>query len=84
METEWTKYNLNAKVRIKLHPKGMVHLLEKYRKLTGEYGTYIPRTDKDGYYDTQIWCLIQDFGEVMSMTSADYFDMDILIEKDTK
>ncbi len=77
--------NLNSTCWVKLRPRGMIHLLELHKKVTGKYGDYVPRLDKDGYYRCQLWSFMQEFGETVSEASIpDHFDINIRLEvKDT-
>jgi len=77
---KWTEINLNSQVKIKLKPKGMIHLLENHKRIVGQYGDYVPRLDKDGFYHTVLWSLISDFGDVFSMTSTDLFDLNVFVD----
>ena len=81
MSKDWREFNLNTQVKIKLKPKGMIHLLEIHKKIMGEYGEYVPRLDSDGYYSTSLWNFANEFGEVTNMGSAqNYYDINILID----
>jgi len=81
MTKGFVKLNLNVRVKVKLLPEGMIHLLENHKRITGSYGEYVPRLDKDGYYSTQLWSLMQEFGDVMSITTGHrWFVNDVVIE----
>lgn len=54
------KVNMNDNVRVKLTDRGRQILRQNWAK----YGVqYEIREDEDGYYQTQLWCLFQDFGK---------------------
>lgn len=81
---KFEEFNLNKKVKVKLKPKGMIHLLENHKNITGKYGDYVPLLDKDGYYHTQIHGLMTDFGGIPTFSMQDYFELNILIETNGK
>ena len=67
------KFNLNDYVRVKLTPHGREIL-----KTT--YNNYQPRIDKNGWYRTQLWSLMEDFGPHIRMGTKPPFETEIELE----
>ena len=64
------KFNINDYVRVKLTPYGISCLYKRYlkdREYWNKNNKFCVVTDDDGYYETQLWCLMQEFGEYMTM-----------------
>ncbi len=85
------KVNANMHVRVKLTERGIDILKHNHVELnklihanggTG-LGEFELRLDEDGYYKTQIWMLMKDFGHAMSMGSREPFLLDLIIENGT-
>lgn len=80
------KYNLNYGVKVKLNPIGIRILKEKHDKIseyiksrTGNVREEFKLVlDEEGYYHTQMWCLMADFGQHISATSNPPFDLNII------
>ena len=82
---EYHKVNLNNSCKVKIKPKGMIHLLNKQRHVLGEVGDYVPSVDSQGYYETQLWKLMRDFGDQMNIGFGnDLFDIEIFIKVDNQ
>ena len=81
------KVNANAGVKVKLTKLGVNILKHKHDELNahikdrgGEgFGEFTLRLDDDGYYSTQLWTLMQDFGPYMSIGSEPPFSLDIIV-----
>ena len=80
-------FNLNGSVRVKLTPAGIEH----YRKIMRDLGMdrYKPEyvepygIDADGWYRTQLWRLMQDFGEGIIMSGPLLMETGIFLEDET-
>lgn len=73
--------NMNAPVKVKLLPEGMIHLLENYKNIVGNYGEHLPRIDEDGYYKTQLHELVNIFGEdAITEEGCKYFKGNYIID----
>ena len=64
------KFNINYHVKVKLTPYGVSCLYKNHLK-DNEYrnknNKFCIMIDDDGYYETQLWCLMQEFGEYIGM-----------------
>ena len=84
--------NLNDMVRVKLKPEGFSILqqahdkLEKFvRQRGGELGDWSgPKIDAEGYYRTQLWCLMQDFGPHIRLGAEAPFETEILLDSSSE
>ena len=64
----WADLNLNDVVRYKLTSRGLtIHrqIWESYSLPSRRYSP--PKVDSDGWSETQLWCLFQDFGPYTSL-----------------
>lgn len=85
-------FNINEMVKVKLTPKGVGVLREKHRELnyfletrtcaTEGLGPFKLKLDSDGYYKTQLWSLMEDFGEYMGITRELVFETNIILVKE--
>ena len=81
------KVNANAQVKVKLTDLGVALLKDKHDELNAHiksrggigFGEFVLRLDSEGYYTTQLWTLMQDFGPYMSIGSEPPFSLDIII-----
>ena len=82
------KVNVNSKVKVKLTNYGISILKKQHDDLNrsikesgakglGEFELFL---DKDGYYCTSLWLLMNKFGHAMYMGNDNPFDMNIIIE----
>lgn len=85
----YASFNLNERVKVRLTPEGM----EKKRRCRREINLLIlanggtvlldvePKLDDEGYFHTQLWALMRDFGDLMDPGEATPFEEGrILIE----
>ena len=80
------KFNINSYVKVKLNENGISILKEKHDRLNDAikkqgcegFGAFKLKLDKDGYYETQMWCFIEDFSEHMHNGSKVPFDCNII------
>jgi hypothetical protein len=66
-------YNLNSSVRVKLTKAGLKHYSTRYgvrREPPAQ-----PKLDDEGYYRTELWSLMNDFGSVLYNGCEVPFDM---------
>ena len=60
------KVNLNNKIKVKLTEAAKTYLANRHAKLFGEYSKFtLPKEDKEGYSEWQLWDFIGHFGEAM-------------------
>lgn len=79
--------NLNDTVKYKITDAGIAHLKKKHDDFNSKYktdkpllGDFIPpKADEDGWITTQLWCLMSDFGETISMGGICIIHTNILI-----
>jgi hypothetical protein len=79
--------NMNDMVRIKLKPAGEKILRDKHDKLNrwikkrnGSLHDFDLRLDAEGYYRTQLWCVMQDFGPHIRLGAEAPFETEILLD----
>lgn len=81
------KFNANHYVKVKLTEKGEEVLKKKHDDLVTQIkerggenfiGDFELRTDAEGYYKAQLWSIMEDFGQEMSVTSANCFSLDMI------
>ena len=65
-------FNTNSYVKVKLNPFGIEVMKQK--------GIEIPKQDKDGYCQMQMWQVMNIFGEYMLVYLDPPFKQDILID----
>lgn len=85
--TNFVKTNMNYAVKVKLNEDGIDILHKQHDELYRHNGFLAPRPftlklDEEGYYRTQLWALMQDFGPHISVGRIPPFDTDILIGLD--
>ena len=81
------QFNCNQIVKVKLTKFGEFVLKERHReldKLIQESGGQQLRefrlnVDENGYYNTQMWGLMETFGEYMGFTTENPFELDIIL-----
>lgn len=74
-----TKINLNETVKVKLTPCGAEIYCKQFDELNKQYGKEIckpqmPRIDKDGYTEFQLWHFIELYGEHIGMCKPNVID----------
>jgi hypothetical protein len=75
------KFNLNEHVKVKLNQRGLDILKANHEELfRGKRAWTPPDTDKDGYYRTQLWCLMQDFGPHIHLGGNPPFETEIILD----
>jgi hypothetical protein len=77
--------NINSYVRIKLTTFGIEKLKENHERLYKQFpsiGKFIPpKVDKDGFYQMQLWEVMNTFGKYLYNGSTDLpFEMNIQID----
>lgn len=81
------QFNCNQYVKVKLTTHGINILSAQQHELSESViarggtglGPFVLRLDENGYYCTQMWMLMERFGEHMGITSKQPFDLDILL-----
>ena len=63
---------MNRMCRVKLTDLGLKHYLDRQREFRSKYPQVNPEIkpptlDEDGYYVTQLWCLLEEFGDSIDM-----------------
>ncbi len=86
VKPRWLEFNVNSAVRVKLTGVG----LAEYRRQREELNARLPPTfkgfpltptlDDEGYYQTAMWTLMQDFGHLCGIGKEMPFETDILLE----
>jgi len=84
----WTEFNVNNHVRVKLNDIGYQRLailwneLAKYSPSLGRMvaDDFKKEADSEGYTDFQMWDFMQTFGPTISQSGPMYFEPKILIE----
>lgn len=57
--------NLNEMVRVKLNRSGIEILQQECDKMNEMFGkTYFPKVDENGYYENQLWEIMNKFGHL--------------------
>lgn len=81
------KVNVNEMVKVKLTKFGISILKQQHDELDtfvkaqgGKgLGEFDLRLDEEGYYKTQLWMLMNNFGHAMEMTNENPFEMEIIV-----
>lgn len=83
----YSKFNLNDKVKVKIKEAGYEYLAKQEAELLKHLNVqirtaedYKNQADSDGYSRMQIWEMLDSFGGT-HMKIQDYIEMDILIEQ---
>ena len=84
--SEFIKANLNLNVRVKLTNYGRKIYYQQNDEMNERYGKEIikpkyPKEDEDGCYTTQLWSLINLYGEYLRACAKLPFESEILIQK---
>jgi hypothetical protein len=81
------KINLNDKVKVKLTDYGIMLLKKRHDELNkkikdsgGKGNTFELILDENGYYETQLWSLMEKFGAHCGLAKENPFEIDIIIE----
>ena len=85
--SEKKKINLNDTVKVRLTQKGIDVLMqnnetlnEKIKSLGGKPRQfYSPHLDDEGYFKTQLWALMQDFGPHLGVSKPLVFETEIIL-----
>ncbi len=69
------KFNVNDKVKIKLSELGKAIYYHQYDDLNKQHGRVVitpryPQVDEHGYSEMQLWCIMQLFGQYITMTGT--------------
>lgn len=83
------QFNANKMVKVKLTEYGIQILKDRRTELNerikerGGQGLdeYVLKTDEEGYYRTQLWILMSEFGEHIQAGSQNPFDLNMVFEK---
>jgi hypothetical protein len=68
------KVNLNNNIKVKLTEAAKTYLANRHVKLFGEYPRFtLPKEDKEGYSEWQLWNFIGHFGEAMQFPVLTYY-----------
>ena len=81
------KFNVNYQVRVKLTPYGVSCLYKNYQRQKEIWegvglNQFTIRLDEDGYYRTQLWSLMQEFGEHIHLSRTPFETEIILLTED--
>lgn len=72
-KNSWVGFNLNHRVRFRVTETGHAHIAELNRKGRERGWTLdmytLPKTDEDGFRETQLWALMEMFGSEMTCGS---------------
>lgn len=81
------KISMNDKVKVKLTDYGIMLLKKRHDELNkkikengGKGNSFELKLDEDGYYETQLWSLMEKFGDHCGLAKEYPFEMDIIIE----
>ena len=91
--TRKVEFNINQCVKVELTDKGRDIFYHQFDDINSRFGKqliepYYPKLDSDGYYETQMWCLMQLFGK--HLTAGFGFDQPfspnviLVVEEDEK
>lgn len=75
-------FNVNEFVKVKLTEEGKRILKDKHDNLRSKFptlGEFKLSLDQDGYYNVQLWCLMQEFRDCIYMGCELPFETDIKI-----
>ncbi len=79
------KINMNDTVRVRLNEAGLAILRNAHDELYTRIGTprpfVPPKVDAEGYSKTQLWSLMQDFGQHIHLGCIVPFETTILLER---
>lgn len=82
---EWTPFNINRRVRVKLTDKGRHYLCEEHIKFWAEAGRPMeyraPKEDADGWSEWQLWDLMNRLGGACTMGFRIPFETTIEFER---
>lgn len=82
---ERTDLNINETVQVKLTFEGIRILKERHEDLRHRVPSIsewrVPRTDKDGWSEFQLWSLMQIFGPHITMGGPNPFETTIQVPK---
>lgn len=78
-------FNINGNVKVKLNPGGVKILEDEHNRLQRylkpeSRKEFELRLDDDGYYRTQMWVLMQDFGPHIRLSCEPPFETEIILE----
>lgn len=76
MKIKNVSFNVNGEVKVRLEEKAKEYLESEYVKHGG-----VLKLDKEGYYHTQLWCLIQELGSMMSLVWSPIKDCEIIFDE---
>jgi hypothetical protein len=72
--------NLNEMVRVKLNRSGIDKLQEECDNMNRMFGTtYTPKVDENGYYENQLWEIMNKFGNMCYMGNSNPPFMNIAV-----
>lgn len=76
-------FNINNHVKVKLTPFG-IHILKKQHDDLSQWmnnlGEFELQLTEDGYYKTQLWCLMETFGPHIHIGTNTPFETEIILE----
>lgn len=78
------KFNINDMAKVKLTDYGRdiyYHQFDKLNEFSRRIAIkpHMPKEDKDGYYKTQFWCLMNIFGKYVGMGNKKPFETEIIL-----
>jgi hypothetical protein len=80
------KFNVNHQVKVKLTPYGVSCLYKNHQRQReiwdkSNVNQFTVRLDGDGYYRTQLWSLMQEFGEHICLSRTPFETEVILLNE---
>jgi len=83
--TGWVTVNLNDYVRFKVTPHGLDLLRQRHDARNLELGGFLgefvpPEVDADGWSETQLWFLMEEFGEFIHIGASGPLDTMIQVQ----
>jgi hypothetical protein len=77
----WRPLNVNARVKVKLTPRGYQAYECHMAELGGGALSLIPRVDAEGWYEDELWSIANIFGAAMWHGCEVPFETQILVKE---
>lgn len=84
----WARIHLNSAVRVKLNRVGLaeyerqqIDIRARVPERARRFFALEPRLDDEGYYQTEMWHLMERFGHLMTAGAQMPWDGDMLVEE---
>lgn len=73
--------NINQMVKVKLTEEAIEMKQKQIDEFNKKFNQNLKiKIDADGYYEDQLWSIMNDFGSMLSLTSSPFVDFKILVE----